>query len=106
MPSTAFLRIRSLTGFIPLVRELGGDPVALLAQCNISPDRIENSDDVVPHAAQIRLLEMTAEAVQCPDFGLRLARRQNIDMLGPLAIIGRNSPTVREAVLGMRASAP
>jgi AraC-like DNA-binding protein len=101
MPSTPFIRIRSLTGYMALVRELGGDPVPLLKRCNISPERIERGDDVIPHAANIRVFEMTAEALRCPDFGLRLARRQDVDMLGPLAVIGRNSRTVRDAVLGM-----
>ena len=101
MPSTPYIRIRSLTGYMELVRELGADPVPLLKRCNISPDRIERGDDVIPHSANIRLFEITAEELQCPDFGLRLARRQDVDMLGPLAVIGRNSKTVREAVLGM-----
>jgi AraC-like DNA-binding protein len=101
MPSNPFIRVRSLTGYVPLARELGVDPLPLLKQCRISPDRIDTGDAVVLYAAVIRLFEMTAEAARCPDFGLRLARRQNVDILGPLAIIGRNSGTVREAILGM-----
>jgi AraC-like DNA-binding protein len=101
MSSNPFIRIRSLTGYMDLVRELGADPLPLLKRCSISPERIESGDDVVPHASQIRLFEITAEETRCPDFGLRIARRQSVDMLGPLAVIGRNSRTVREAVLGM-----
>ena len=55
MPSTPYIRIRSLTGYMELVRELGADPVPLLKRCNISPDRIERGDDVIPHSANIRL---------------------------------------------------
>ena len=101
MPLKPFIRMRSLTGYMELVRELGADPEPLLKQCNISPGLIANGDDVVPHASQIRLFEITAEATRCPDFGLRIARRQSVDMLGPLAFIGRNSRTPREAIVGM-----
>ncbi len=51
MPSTPYIRIRSLTGYMELVRELGADPLPLLKRCNISPERIEKGDDVVPHAS-------------------------------------------------------
>jgi AraC-like DNA-binding protein len=101
MSSSPFIRTRSLTGYIPLVRELGADPLPLLMRCNIAHERIVTGDEAVPHAAVIKLFELTAEELRCPDFGLRLARRQDVDILGPLAVIGRNSATVRAATVGI-----
>lgn len=102
MASDPLIRIRSLTGFIPLVCELGGDPIPMLEKCHVSPELIEKGDAVVPHAAVIRLLELAAETLKCKDFGLRLSRLQTLDVLGPIAIIGRNSRTVRDAVIGVQ----
>lgn len=102
MHSDPLIRIRSLTGFIPLVCELGGDPIPMLEKCHVSPDLIEKGDAVVSHASVIRLLEVAADALKCQDFGLRLANLQTLDVLGPIAIIGRNSKTVRDAVIGIQ----
>ncbi len=46
----------------------------------------------------IRLLERTALVLDCPDFGLRLAERQDIGIVGPLAVAMRSSATLGEAM--------
>ena len=46
----------------------------------------------------IRLLERSADDLDCPDFGFRSAERQGISVLGPLAVAMRNSATVGEAM--------
>jgi AraC-like DNA-binding protein len=46
----------------------------------------------------VQLLERSALDLGCPDFGLRLADRQDIGILGPLAVAMRHSATVGEAM--------
>jgi Arabinose-binding domain of AraC transcription regulator, N-term len=48
--------------------------------------------------AFIRMLEASADDLQCPDFGLRLSSRQGLHILGPLAVIARNAQTVLSGV--------
>ena len=43
-------------------------------------------------------MERSAADLGCPDFGLRLAERQDIGILGTLSVAMRYSTTVREAM--------
>lgn len=95
---TALIRVTSLTGFPELVTDLGGDPDSLLRQVRIEPKLLDNGSAVIPYRAMIHLLELCAERLDCPDFGLRLAERQSITILGPLAVVGQNARNVGEAL--------
>lgn len=92
------IRAASLRGFQPLVRELGGDPAPLLALFEINPDTLLSDDGMVPITAHDLMLDAAAEQLDCPDFGLRLAERQDLSILGPLAIAIESSATVAEAL--------
>lgn len=93
----SLIRATNLWGYPELVRELGGDPVALLDRFAI-PVGIELTEDAfVSYPAVVRLIEESASVLGCPDFGLRLSRWQGLDILGPVAVVARNARTVREA---------
>jgi AraC-like DNA-binding protein len=94
----AMVRSDSLRYFGELVRAMGGDPGPLFASARIDPARVERRDQLIPYRQMIHLLEIAADALGRPDFGLRLARRQYAEgILGPLDIAMRNSPTVSAA---------
>lgn len=95
---TALIKTSSLTGFVPLVRELGGDPDALLRHFAIDPQMVESVTSVIPYRSLIGLLEYSAEQLQCADFGLQMAERQSISILGPLAVVAQNALTVGDAL--------
>lgn len=95
---TALIKTTSLTGFPELVRDLGGDPDQLLRQMQIDPRQLDNSGAVIPYRAMINLLEHCAEQLDCVDFGLRLAERQSLMILGPLAVVGQNARNVGEGI--------
>lgn len=95
------IRSSVLTGYRQLVTKLGGDASTLLRQANIDPAGIERQDAPISFKAVIRLLESTARALQCPDFGLRMACEQDLRILGPVAIIGLNSASVGGAIAAM-----
>ena len=40
------------------------------------------------------LLEITAEDLRCPDFGLRLVPLRGLHIFGPVTVIARNAETV------------
>jgi len=90
----SLIRATALWGYAELVRELGGDPHALMSRFHITPG-VEHEDDAfVPLAELLRLLEAGAAELDCPDFGLRLSRWQGLDILGPIAVIARNTSTM------------
>ncbi|MEO7729950.1 MAG: AraC family transcriptional regulator [Kofleriaceae bacterium] len=90
------VRAAGLRGFHALVTQLGGDPEALLRRHRVpvAPDE----DVLVPVRKIVRLLEDSARALGCRDFGLRLAATQDISILGPVAVAIQNSPTFGEAL--------
>lgn len=92
------IRATVLRGYPELVRELGGDPEPFLARFGIPSGVEDQKDAFIPFAAYVRLLEVTAAEMRCPDFALRMSHWRGLDILGPLAVIARNSPTLRDGV--------
>ena len=94
----AMVRAQAVRGYRELVAELGGDPVRLLRAAKIKGSVFDQPAALISFGAMIQLLERSAQDLDCPDFGLRLADRQDIGILGPLAVAMRHSATVGEAM--------
>ncbi|WP_328412209.1 AraC family transcriptional regulator [Nocardia sp. NBC_00403] len=90
----SLIRATNLWGYGDLVRELGADPGPFLSRFHIQPGIEYQEDAFVSFEATVRLLEASAADLDCPDFGLRLARWQGLDILGPIAVIARNAQTL------------
>ncbi|WP_346837525.1 AraC family transcriptional regulator [Microbulbifer sp. SAOS-129_SWC] len=95
---TLLIRTTSLTGFIELVTRLNGNPETLLRRFNIDPIKVQNLEGVLPYRAKINLIEEAARELECVDFGLRLAREQDLKMFGSLAAVALTAPTVGQAL--------
>lgn len=92
------VRAAALRGFVPLVDGLGGDGAGLLGHYRLTSEATLDDNALVPAATVGRVLETAASRLDCPDFGLRLAQRQDISILGPLAVAIENSPTMGDAL--------
>ncbi|GAA4807773.1 AraC family transcriptional regulator [Nocardioides caeni] len=92
------IRGTSLQGYSALTAELGGDPAALLAVVGLAPDVVGDHDTFVDYRAVATLLETTATATSCADFGRRLSQRQGLEILGPLGVAARTAATVGAAL--------
>jgi AraC-like DNA-binding protein len=99
MQQDYLIRSGSLVGFDGLVTELGGDAEHLLLQCALTAEDIVNPDNMIAVADMINLLELSAEQLNCKDFGLRLAATQGLEMLGAVGMIMQTSQTVRAALI-------
>ncbi|MES1158608.1 MAG: AraC family transcriptional regulator ligand-binding domain-containing protein [Terricaulis silvestris] len=93
------VRAETLRGYRAFVTELGGDPDALLAAVQLTPEMLSNADAYISFRAVVHLLERTAQQLDAPDFGLRYALVRPEDTLGPLAVVMQNAASAREAVL-------
>lgn len=91
------VRTGGLHGYRELVESLGGDAGQLLRQHRLAAQSLADEDALIPLRSLVQLLEASARALRCPDFGLRLARTQQIGILGPLAVAMQHAPTVGEA---------
>jgi AraC-like DNA-binding protein len=95
------IRVSALLGYRTLVARLGGDPDTLLRRFHIEPAILQNEENLIPYRSIIHLMEATATVLACPNFGLQLADEQGLDIIGPIALIGLNSPTVGDAMAAM-----
>ncbi|WP_406236781.1 AraC family transcriptional regulator [Nocardia sp. NBC_01009] len=92
------IRSAGLRGFRATVAELGGNAEEFATTCGLPIAALDADDLLVPDQAVAAVLELAAHRLDCPDLGLRIARRQDLDMLGPLALAIRNSPTLADVV--------
>lgn len=93
----AVIRGTALLNFHRLVGELGGDSQELVRAAHIPYDDVGRHDRFISLPNGARLLEAAAIALQAPDFGRQLARRQGIEILGPVGLAARNAATVADA---------
>jgi AraC-like DNA-binding protein len=80
------------------MQTLGFDPAKQLRRYHIDAGALGRDDAMVSLRAVMQLLEASATQTACSDFGLRMSRYHDIDVLGPLSIALRNAPTVRAAM--------
>lgn len=99
---TALVRAASLTGFAELARALGADPRRLLAEAGLPAVALTDPDLKISADAVGLLLERTAARTGTEDFGLRLAEARRLSNLGPVAMVIREQPTLRQALEVMR----
>jgi AraC-like DNA-binding protein len=95
------IRGTALLNFADLVSGLGGDPGALMRAHGVDPEAAGDYERFISYPAVAAVIGAAAEELHCPDFGLRLARRQGIAILGPVAVIIRHSETVADAIEGV-----
>lgn len=93
------LHVPILRGFPELVRSLGGDPDLLLREAGLDPERFTGEGDSATYRQFVDLLERGADALNCRDFGIRLALLQGGSaVFGPLGEGMRNARTFGEAL--------
>jgi AraC-like DNA-binding protein len=92
------IRSAGLRGFRETVRELGGDADRYAEQAGLPVEALDEDDLLVPDIAVAEVLEIAARELERPDLGLLVASRQDLGMLGPLALAIQNSPTLADAL--------
>ncbi|MGP8306041.1 AraC family transcriptional regulator [Vibrio sp. YIC-376] len=92
------IRATNLRGYDKLTQSLGGNPHDQLSKYHIPSEDKRNDDSFLIFRNMIALLEDTVAALDCADFGLRLAEFQGMGILGPISVIARSSATVGDAL--------
>ncbi len=96
---SSLIRATSLQGIDTLISEFGGDPHQIMQNCNISNVDFKNLDNhYLPYRDYAELLEYCACEFNCSSFGLKLASRQNFDILGHVAIAAKSSTNLGDAL--------
>lgn len=93
------VRAAGITGFRRLVRDLGGDPGSILTRAGLSDAMFADPDRYIPYRNVLLAFEEAARSLAAPDFGLRLAQRQDLTFLGALALAIQSAGSVRDGLL-------
>ncbi|MGV9661426.1 AraC family transcriptional regulator [Nocardia niigatensis] len=91
------IRGTALSGYCPLVAELGADPAELLRGAGIRTEDVGNGETFLPFRRVVHAVEIAAARLGVPDFGRRLAQRQGIEILGPVGVAARTAGSVSDA---------
>lgn len=87
-----------LRGLPALVGELGASGEKFLATYGLDATATSNTGSYISLHLLERILEDAARQFEVFDFGLRMAARQDLEILGPLAVAMENSRTISEAL--------
>lgn len=87
-----------LEGYEDLIVEQGANPLALFQRAKLDPALLRWPDTLIPFDRHNQLLMLAAEALECPHFGLELARRQGLSIFGPLVSMINSQATVGAAL--------
>lgn len=94
-------RADSFTGLAELAGSLGRELEPMLRRHGFTLDTLKDAEAIISYTDLCRLIEACAVEWNCPDFGLRLARIQNLNILGPVGLVARLSDTLGEALMAM-----
>jgi AraC-like DNA-binding protein len=92
------VRATTLAGVGEFITQMGADLNRWFRDVGIDPDLIGDQSNFVPYAAVAAVVARGARDLRMPDFGLRLSKVQDLSIMGPLAVLARNSPRVDTAL--------
>lgn len=91
-----FIRSAILVGSIPLMAEWAQDARALAAEMDIDPLALGDPDVPVPVGKVLAFYERAAALTGCRSFGLRMAARTGMSVVGPLWVLLRQAQTLEQ----------
>lgn len=96
------VRVATLAGVAPLLRERGIEPAAMLKSLGLAEDTLADADHRIPYRVAGQLLQRCAELTGCPHFGLLVGQRATLPSLGTLGQLMARAPTVGSALRSLR----
>lgn len=92
------VRSASFSNYGQIASSVGLDPLKMLRDAHVNPAALADADIMVNADALYWLLQESARLSGCDDFGLRLAESRQFSSFGPLALVLREEPTLRQAL--------
>ena len=94
-------RAVSLSNFIEVARFLGLDPFEMLREANISPELLENPENLIAASSIAKLRQISADKSGCQHFSLLLAESRDFASLGPVSLVLQHQPTLSDVLSKM-----
>jgi len=92
------IRSAALTGLDLVVAELEGDIDSLLEKSGLPLDLLDKPDQFISYHKFENILELGARQFYCEDFGLRIAQKQDLRMLGAVGLLMETCHSFRDAI--------
>lgn len=93
-----YTRATKLAGLVEIAAERGADLNVLMRKAELDPAVLRSPEAAIDYGGFCELLQHCALAWGMPDIGLRMIHYQQIDFLGPVALVTRMERTVRGAL--------
>lgn len=104
MPRNPFVRALGLTGFEEFAKSLGLNPLEMMRRASLPAEFLQRQDGILSYRRYCELLELCARQSATPLFGLRYGLHQGIAVFGDLLYLIRNTVTVGDALIELRAN--
>jgi len=92
------VRAAALTHYLDVAHSVGLDPQRMLADVELTSHVLKDPDLRIPVPRVNDLLERSAAASGVEAFGLRMAESRQLSNLGPVGMLIRDQPTLRESL--------
>ena len=93
-----YTRASKLAGLVEIAAGRGADIDVLMREVGLNPAVLRSPETAIDYGGFCELLRHCAVAWDLPDIGLRMIRYQQIDFLGPVALVTRMERSVRGAL--------
>ena len=97
-PREATVRVGGAFAIAAVLRDFELDPEEVLSEAGIDPKLFDDPDNLISYRARGRLMARSAARTGCPHFGLLVGQQMNLQSLGLVGLLARNSPDVRAAL--------
>jgi len=95
---TKLVRAAVLTNYLETAQHLGLNPHNLLAGVGLNKTMLQDPEQRIPVDAAVRLLEDSAAASGCQNFGLSMAESRQLSDFGAVSLLLTHQRTLREAL--------
>ena len=94
----AAVRIGTVLAIPEVLRKLGADPAAVLAEAGVDLALFDDPGNLISYAARGRLISHCVAATGCREFGLLLGQHNGLHSLGLVGLLVKYSPDVGTAL--------
>lgn len=98
MQSSPLVRAASLKNYPEIAKAHGLDPLRMMVDAGLSPSVLDEPDLMIPADRVGQLLEASAQRCGDESFGLRMAETRYLSNLGPVGLVIRDQPTLRDSL--------
>jgi AraC-like DNA-binding protein len=98
MQSHPLVRAASLKNYPEIARSHGLDPARMMVDAGLSTSVLDEPDQMIPADRVGQLLETSAQRSGDESFGLRMAETRHLSNLGPVGLVIRDQPTLRDSL--------